>query len=168
MIKAIFFDIDGTLASFKTHQIPLQTFDALTKLQEKGIKLFIATGRGKDGLFVLNNFPFDGYITLNGQYCYTKDELIYENTICLLYTSNKEAAPSHVFKAIFPLKPSVTMTSTSPSKISLPSIFPTKSMLSFWDKSWYVCWWTSLPFFSSVPIFNNATVGFAITLIFHA
>ena len=66
MIKAIFFDIDGTLASFKTHQIPLQTFVALKKLQEKGIKLFIATGRGKDGLFVLNDFPFDGYITLNG------------------------------------------------------------------------------------------------------
>lgn len=26
MIKAIFFDIDGTLASFKTHQIPDSTF----------------------------------------------------------------------------------------------------------------------------------------------
>ena len=81
MIKAIFFDIDGTLASFKTHQIPPQTFVALKKLQEKGIKLFIATGRGKDGQFVLNDFPFDGYITLNGQYCYTKEKLIYENTI---------------------------------------------------------------------------------------
>ena len=81
MIKAIFFDIDGTLASFKTHQIPKQTLTALKKLQQKGIKLFIATGRGKDGLDVLNDFPFDGYITLNGQYCYTQDKLIYENTI---------------------------------------------------------------------------------------
>lgn len=81
MTKAIFFDIDGTLASFQTHQIPQQTFEALRQLQDKGIKLFIATGRGKDGLDVLNHFPFDGYITLNGQYCYTKDQLIYENTI---------------------------------------------------------------------------------------
>lgn len=81
MIKAIFFDIDGTLASFQTHQIPHQTFEALKQLQNKGMKLFIATGRGKDGLDVLNDFPFDGYITLNGQYCYTKDQLIYENTI---------------------------------------------------------------------------------------
>lgn len=81
MIKAIFFDIDGTLASFQTHQIPSQTFEALEQLQKKGMKLFIATGRGKDGLDVLNDFPFDGYITLNGQYCYTKDHLIYENTI---------------------------------------------------------------------------------------
>ena len=46
MVKAIFFDIDGTLVSFKNHQIPKSTFDALYKLKEKGIKLFIATGRG--------------------------------------------------------------------------------------------------------------------------
>lgn len=81
MIKAIFFDIDGTLASFKTHQIPDSTFYTLNKLKDNGIKLFIATGRGKDGLDILQGFPFDGYITLNGQYCFTNDELIYENTI---------------------------------------------------------------------------------------
>ena len=52
MVKAIFFDIDGTLVSFKNHQISQSTFDALYKLKEKGIKLFIATGRGKDGLDV--------------------------------------------------------------------------------------------------------------------
>lgn len=82
MIKAIFFDIDGTLVSYKTHEIPLSTFAALEKLKEKGIKVFIATGRGKDGLAVLKDFPFDGYITLNGQYCYVdKQHKIYENTI---------------------------------------------------------------------------------------
>ena len=81
MVKAIFFDIDGTLVSFQTHQVPNSTFDALYQLKEKGIKLFIATGRGKDGLDVLNDFPFDGYITLNGQYCYNDQQLIYENTI---------------------------------------------------------------------------------------
>ena len=37
MVKAIFFDIDGTLVSFKNHQIPKSTFDALYKLKEKGI-----------------------------------------------------------------------------------------------------------------------------------
>lgn len=81
MVKAIFFDIDGTLVSFKTHEIPQSTFDTLYTLKEKGIKLFIATGRGKDGLDVLKDFPFDGYITLNGQYCYNDKELVYENTI---------------------------------------------------------------------------------------
>lgn len=81
MVKAIFFDIDGTLVSFQTHQIPQSTMDTLYQLKEKGIMLFIATGRGQDGLDVLNGFPFDGYITLNGQYCYTQEQLIYENTI---------------------------------------------------------------------------------------
>ena len=34
MVKAIFFDIDGTLVSFKNHQIPKSTFDALYKLKD--------------------------------------------------------------------------------------------------------------------------------------
>ena len=62
MVKAIFFDIDGTLVSFKNHQIPQSTFDALYKLKEKGIKLFIATGRGKDGLDVLNEYYLEDAI----------------------------------------------------------------------------------------------------------
>lgn len=81
MIRAIFFDVDGTLVSFKQHEVLSSTFSALYELKEKGIKLFIATGRGKDGLDVLKDFPFDGYITLNGQYCYNKDEVVYENSI---------------------------------------------------------------------------------------
>ena len=82
MIKAVFFDIDGTLTDFSIHQIPDTVFDTLYRLKETGVKLVIATGRGPDGLFVLKDFPFDGYITLNGQYCYTGDgAVIYENTI---------------------------------------------------------------------------------------
>lgn len=82
MIKALFFDIDGTLTDFSTHRIPERVFELLSELQKKGMRLFIATGRGKDGLSVLNGFPFDGYITLNGQYCFCRDgEVIYENTI---------------------------------------------------------------------------------------
>ena len=81
MIKAVFFDIDGTLVSFNTHKIPESAFKALRLLKENGIKIFIATGRGKDGLYVLEDLEFDGYITLNGQYCYNRDGIIYENTI---------------------------------------------------------------------------------------
>lgn len=82
MKKAVFFDIDGTLVSFKTHQVSSMTFETLRKLKENGYLLFIATGRGKDGLKCLEGFQFDGYITLNGQYCYTGDsQVIYENFI---------------------------------------------------------------------------------------
>ena len=81
MIRAVFFDIDGTLVSFKTHEMPSSAVTALKKLKENGIRCFIATGRGKDGLEVVSAIPFDGYITLNGQYDYTTDQIIYENFI---------------------------------------------------------------------------------------
>ena len=45
MVKAVFFDIDGTLVSFNTHKIPQSTLNAIGLLRDKGIKVFIATGR---------------------------------------------------------------------------------------------------------------------------
>ena len=40
MIQAIFFDVDGTLVSFRTHTIPPSALEALHALRAKGIKLF--------------------------------------------------------------------------------------------------------------------------------
>ncbi|VBB43381.1 Cof-like hydrolase [uncultured Paludibacter sp.] len=81
MIKAIFFDIDGTLKSFETHQIPESTMYALEELQKKGIKIFIATGRTPDALKSFD-LQVDGYITLNGGYCYlSTGEIIYKHTV---------------------------------------------------------------------------------------
>ncbi|MBU3842708.1 MAG: Cof-type HAD-IIB family hydrolase [Candidatus Fusobacterium pullicola] len=86
MIKAVFFDVDGTLVSFKTHRVPQSTLEAIKKLQAKGIKVFVATGRHASILTEGNNvheIDFDGFVTLNGQYCFTKDrKVIYENNIC--------------------------------------------------------------------------------------
>lgn len=74
MIKAIFFDIDGTLVSFCTHTIPESTISALNALRAKGIKIFIATGRPKHSMeHAIGHLNFDGYITLNGAYCFTAD-----------------------------------------------------------------------------------------------
>ena len=42
---ALFFDIDGTLVSFETHEIPPSTILALTQAKANGHKVFIATGR---------------------------------------------------------------------------------------------------------------------------
>ena len=44
-IKAIFFDVDGTLLSFKTHRVPETALMALSELKKKGVKCFLATGR---------------------------------------------------------------------------------------------------------------------------
>lgn len=76
MIKAIFFDVDGTLLPFHAREMPESTKKALHLLRAQGIKLFISTGRHIQMLDTIRNlFPFDGYITLNGQ-CVLVDDTI--------------------------------------------------------------------------------------------
>lgn len=75
MIQAAFFDIDGTLVSFETHEIPASTVRALSRLHARGIKLIIATGRSsarfpQPVLDLIEQVPFDAFLTFNGQYCY--------------------------------------------------------------------------------------------------
>ena len=80
MIKAIFFDVDGTLVSFKTHTIPDSTMQALHTLRERGVKLFLSTGRHQAMLGQVKDwFPFDGYVTLSGQYCFAGDQVLRKN-----------------------------------------------------------------------------------------
>lgn len=73
MIKAIFFDIDGTLLSFKTHAVPQSTIDAINEVKQKGIKVILATGRLLKQVKNLGNLEFDGFITVNGSYCVTNE-----------------------------------------------------------------------------------------------
>lgn len=80
-VKAIFFDIDGTLVSFRTHRIPDSTLRALKSLRERGIKLFIATGRPKSIVTNLGDFRFDGYVTLNGGVCIVDNETIFSRAL---------------------------------------------------------------------------------------
>ena len=44
-MSALFFDIDGTILSEITHEIPESALVALRKAQENGHKTFINTGR---------------------------------------------------------------------------------------------------------------------------
>ena len=83
MIKAVFFDIDGTLVSFKTHVVPKSTLHAIELLKKKRIKVFIATGRHRRSINNLGDLEFDGYVTLNGGYeCLpVKDDVIYKHSI---------------------------------------------------------------------------------------
>lgn len=81
MIKAVFFDIDGTLVSFKTHRIPDSAKQALARLRAKGIRLFIATGRHPLGVDNLGDETFDGYIYMNGGLCRLDNEIIYRNPL---------------------------------------------------------------------------------------
>lgn len=81
MIKAAFFDVDGTLLSDKTsHLIPPSTKVALAELRRRGVKCVLCTGRPPAQLpFCINDgFPgfeggFDAYVTMTGSLCYDAD-----------------------------------------------------------------------------------------------
>lgn len=84
MIKAIFFDIDGTLISGQRPYIKEEVIEGLNQLRNKGIKLFIASGRHMlelEELKLIEQFDFDGYLLLNGGYCKVKNQVIYDNKI---------------------------------------------------------------------------------------
>ena len=69
MIRAAFFDVDGTLLSHKTKGIPASARAAVAALRAKGIKCIVATGRQMSEMrkLPIADTDFDGYITLNGQ-----------------------------------------------------------------------------------------------------
>jgi Cof subfamily protein (haloacid dehalogenase superfamily) len=73
---ALFFDIDGTLVSLESHEIPASTIFALTQAKANGHRIYIATGRP---ITIINNLGsiehlIDGYITTNGSYCFVGTE----------------------------------------------------------------------------------------------
>ena len=85
MIKALFLDIDGTLVSFRTHQVPASTIEALSRARARGVRIFIATGRSP---LIINNLGelqkrdlIDGYVTVNGSYCIIGKEVVYKGAM---------------------------------------------------------------------------------------
>lgn len=103
MTKAIFFDVDGTLVSFHTHRISPTVIQALHTLRSRGIKLFIATGRHPAMLSYLRSaFPFDGWVTLSGQYCYCGEQVLHSNPMDRKAVAELvAAAQSNAFSCIF-------------------------------------------------------------------
>ena len=79
MIKILFFDIDGTLLELGQKEMHQELVDALKLVKEKGIKIFLATGRAPLVVPKFHGIEFDGVLSFNGSYCYTKNELIYKN-----------------------------------------------------------------------------------------
>lgn len=76
MIKAAFFDVDGTLLSYKTRQVLPSAKAAIAALQARGILCIVATGRH---IIQLSNLPvadipFDAYLMLNGQLMLDKEQ----------------------------------------------------------------------------------------------
>ena len=80
-IKIIFFDIDGTLLDPDTGCISPKHAQLLHKLEARGIKRCIVTGRPTVGLPDLSGLPLDAIATFNGCFCQAGDQVIYSNPI---------------------------------------------------------------------------------------
>ena len=76
-IKIAFFDVDGTLMDMKKRVITENTRAALRGLQEKGVLVCIASGRGPCSLPLLQDVAFDVFLTFNGSYCYNREGVIF-------------------------------------------------------------------------------------------
>lgn len=80
MIKAAFFDIDGTLLSFTTHRVSKGTVRAFEKLHQAGVRTFLSTGR-PEVLIPEMPISFEGKITMNGGLVFTPEKVLLSNPI---------------------------------------------------------------------------------------
>lgn len=87
MIKAAFFDIDGTLLSFITHRVSPGTVRAFDRLHRAGVRTFLSTGRPQ---VLIPDFPvsFEAHITMNGGYVFTPDRVLLSNPLPAEAVSN--------------------------------------------------------------------------------
>ena len=62
--------------------MPDSTHEALERLRQKGVKLFLATGRApKSVSFMRDYFDFDGVVAFNGQYCFDQTGVLFKQPI---------------------------------------------------------------------------------------
>lgn len=76
--KIIFFDVDGTITSYKDGTIPESTKNAIKKLLNNGIKVVAATGRPLSMCDELIEIGIDTFITANGGYVTHKETCIHK------------------------------------------------------------------------------------------
>lgn len=80
--KAIFLDMDGTLLN-SHNRVSENTKGLIDRIREKGIYVFIATGRGKDEIYPTApvGFEVDGVISSNGMTGYLGEKKLFEYTL---------------------------------------------------------------------------------------
>ena len=155
MIKAIFFDIDGTLISKQKPLVQENVIQGLQQLRNQGIQLFIASGRHMlelEELKINQQFEFDGYLLLNGGYCLVHDQVIYDQKIdaqdvqeivkvvkekhypCLFIENNRMYI-NHVNQRVKDAQASIsTMIPPICQDININNIRLDKTILSFYSK----------------------------------
>ena len=78
MEKYVFFDIDGTLLPEGEKVIPKRNIDALNKLKENGVKVFVCTGRCySQAKTYIDQVNGEGFVVSNGQEANLRGEEVY-------------------------------------------------------------------------------------------
>ena len=67
-VRAVIFDVDGTLYDYRTHSVPLSAQEALGRLRERGLRIIVASGRSYAllGESLVQLLQADHYVLSNG------------------------------------------------------------------------------------------------------
>lgn len=80
--KLLFFDIDGTLLSEKTHQVPQSAINALKQAKKNGHMIFINTGRTRSTINqCIEEINPDGYVCGCGTYISHLNHVLYHHQV---------------------------------------------------------------------------------------
>jgi Cof subfamily protein (haloacid dehalogenase superfamily) len=103
--KAIFLDMDGTILNHQ-NRVSVRTKEIIDKLREKGILVFIATGRAYEEIegLVPPGFQVDGVVASNGMAGYVGEKIVFKHTLPLnLVEKVVQMAEEHkVYYELFP------------------------------------------------------------------
>lgn len=103
--KAIFLDMDGTILNHQ-NKVSIHTKEIIDDLRNKGIFVFIATGRAVDEIeeLVPEGFQVDGFITSNGMAGYVGQEVVFKHSLSLelVETIIEKARKNKVYYELFP------------------------------------------------------------------
>jgi Cof subfamily protein (haloacid dehalogenase superfamily) len=103
--KAIFLDMDGTILNHQ-NKVSIHTKEIIDELRNRGLYVFIATGRAFDEIegVVPPGFQVDGFVTSNGMAGYVGKEVIFKHSLSLelVETVIKKARENLVYYELFP------------------------------------------------------------------
>lgn len=82
MYQTVMMDLDGTTLT-PQNTVPNELNDYLKKLRERGVHIFVVTGRslGRIWNVLPVDFPVEGIVTTNGMAVYAGGERIFQNTL---------------------------------------------------------------------------------------
>lgn len=104
-VKAIFLDMDGTLLH-ENNRASENTASVITKLRNKGYRVFLATGRAYEEIHLLipKDLEFDGIISSNGTLGHIHEQVLFEHdlSVTAVETIVEQAQKSGIYYEVFP------------------------------------------------------------------